>query len=150
MSAAAVVDSVVYPAASLSAVTLLGWAAKSLRDLLREVRHVKTEQASAAEAVGEVKRVADERFEEQKSTHDEFRSTYSSMQTRLAVIEREVRTNGGSSVKDAVLRVEETAKATKQQLDQHLIEAAYQRQRLDTFLDARAAVATTLTPRLPS
>lgn len=69
----------------------------------------------------------------------EFRSSIDqrldSQDHQIASIAHEIHTNNGSSLKDAVIRMEERQKAVVEKLDDHLEFSAYQVQRVDKFID---------------
>lgn len=64
-----------------------------------------------------------------------IRNTLTELTSKVKSIESEVHTNGGASLKDAVIRVEERQAATADKLDDHLRVAAYQQGRMDKLIE---------------
>lgn len=62
-------------------------------------------------------------------------TTLRTQNATLADIKGEVQTNGGGSLKDAVLRVCEKQDATSKALDLHIADANYQRGRMDAAIE---------------
>lgn len=93
------------------------------------VKTVPGEARSAAAAAQEAKRVA-------LDTRREMSDRLDAQDKQLTGLTREIRTNGGTSLKDAVLRVEAKVDDQTGTLAGHLTEAAYDKGKMEQYMAA--------------